>query len=195
MASLTEMARVIRTNLAGWGIAPIRYAYLGDYTAVATTHAGLPLLMDTRDRSLAPHVALTGCWERNIERALVRLLRRGPAHRRGRREYWLPHADDGEHGRPDRPHRRLRAESAAPRAVEGHHLHQRFQRHRDCAAERGAGPARSPCNSSSLSNLVRGGGRHGGPAGTRALRSRIVARCSARSALIDRQSTPFSIAL
>lgn len=77
MASLTEMARVIRTNLAGWGVAPIRYAYLGDYTAVVTTHAGLRLLMDTRDRSLAPHVALTGCWESNIERALVRLLKRG----------------------------------------------------------------------------------------------------------------------
>ena len=35
------------------------------------------LLVDTRDRSLTPHLALTGHWEWDVERALVRLLRRG----------------------------------------------------------------------------------------------------------------------
>ena len=77
MASLINTARNIVANLAGRGSAGIRYAYLGDYTAIVATHADLRLLIDTRDRGSAPHIALVGRWEPNVERALIRLLRPG----------------------------------------------------------------------------------------------------------------------
>lgn len=77
MAFLNETARIIRASLARRSRAPICYAYLGDFTAVVTTHADLRLMVDTRDRALAPHVILSGRWEADVEHALVRLLRRG----------------------------------------------------------------------------------------------------------------------
>ena len=77
MASLIKAAHIIRTKLSGRSRPLVQYAYLGDQTAVIATRAGMPLFLDTRDRSLTPHLALMGCWEPDIERALVRLLKRG----------------------------------------------------------------------------------------------------------------------
>ena len=77
MASLTDTARMIRTIVAERRGARVRYAYLGDHTAVVGTRANLFLLVDTRDRGITPHIALTGRWEVDVERVLVRLLKPG----------------------------------------------------------------------------------------------------------------------
>lgn len=77
MAWLIESFRRLRVTLAGLSFAPIRYAYLGDHVGVVLTHRGYRLLIDTRDRGIAPHLALTGRWEPYVERTLVRLIKRG----------------------------------------------------------------------------------------------------------------------
>ena len=51
--------------------------YLGDYTAICRTIFGKKLYIDTRDISLAPHLAMDGIWEMWITAAMARLLRPG----------------------------------------------------------------------------------------------------------------------
>lgn len=53
------------------------YCYLGDGRAVTCTRHGRPILLWTRDLGIAPHIALTGAWEPDVERVLHRLLRPG----------------------------------------------------------------------------------------------------------------------
>ena len=53
------------------------YCYLGDHRAVAVTHRGHRIFLDTRDLGLTPHIALTGIWEREVEEVLRRLLTPG----------------------------------------------------------------------------------------------------------------------
>lgn len=53
------------------------YCYLGDHRAVAVTHRGHRIYLDTRDLGLTPHIALDGIWEREVEEVLLRLLRPG----------------------------------------------------------------------------------------------------------------------
>lgn len=77
MASLNEIADVFRSRLVARRRGSIRYAYLGDSTAVVTTHRQLLMLVDTRDRGITPHLAISGRWESYVERVLARLLRRG----------------------------------------------------------------------------------------------------------------------
>ena len=77
MAFLIKRARNIWANLAALSRGPIRYAYLGDHTAIASTRGNSLVLLDTRDRAFTPHLALAGHWESDVERALVRLLKRG----------------------------------------------------------------------------------------------------------------------
>jgi len=77
MGSLGKPLRFVRARLAELGSAPLRYAYLGNDTAILTTRADLRMLVDTRDRALTPHLATTGRWEPDVERTLDRLLRRG----------------------------------------------------------------------------------------------------------------------
>jgi len=49
------------------------YAYLGDHVGIATTAEGFRLLIDTRDRQIAPHLATVGIWE-PWNTALVRAI-------------------------------------------------------------------------------------------------------------------------
>lgn len=77
MASLNEIAGTVRARLVARSWEGIRYAYLGDHTAIVTTHRQLLLLVDTRDRAITPHLAMAGRWEPHVENALARLLRRG----------------------------------------------------------------------------------------------------------------------
>src|SRR5271165_5057764 len=103
MASLTDTARMIRTIVAERRGARVRYAYLGDHTAVVGTRANLFLLVDTRDRGITPHIALTGRWEGCRARARP-AAQAWPADCRGRRKCRLPYADDGACSGPDRSH-------------------------------------------------------------------------------------------
>lgn len=52
------------------------YCFLGD-RAVALTHSGMKIFLDVRDVGMTPHIALSGEWERNVERLLRRLLAPG----------------------------------------------------------------------------------------------------------------------
>ena len=51
------------------------YCYLGDNRAVALTHRGDMIYLDTRDIGMTPHIALHGTWEDEVELALARLLK------------------------------------------------------------------------------------------------------------------------
>ncbi len=53
------------------------YCYLGDNRALARTHRGHGIYLDTRDHSLAPHIARSGVWEWDVERVASRLARPG----------------------------------------------------------------------------------------------------------------------
>ncbi|MDN3565215.1 FkbM family methyltransferase [Paeniroseomonas aquatica] len=57
--------------------APQAYCYLGQGRAVALTHRGHKIFLDTRDLGLTPHIATHGIWEAEVEAVLVRLLRPG----------------------------------------------------------------------------------------------------------------------
>ncbi|MGK7861078.1 FkbM family methyltransferase [Falsiroseomonas sp. E2-1-a4] len=52
------------------------YCFLGN-RAVALTHSGLKIFLDVRDVGMTPHIALSGEWERHVERLLRRLLKPG----------------------------------------------------------------------------------------------------------------------
>lgn len=52
------------------------YCFLGN-RAVALTHSGLKIFLDVRDIGMTPHIALSGEWERQVERLLRRLLTPG----------------------------------------------------------------------------------------------------------------------
>lgn len=52
------------------------YCFLGN-RAVALTHSGLKIFLDVRDVGMTPHIALSGEWERPVERLLRRLLSPG----------------------------------------------------------------------------------------------------------------------
>jgi FkbM family methyltransferase len=56
---------------------PAEYCYLGGHRAVARTHRGHKIFLDTRDIGMTPHLALDGSWEPEVEAVLVRLLRPG----------------------------------------------------------------------------------------------------------------------
>lgn len=51
------------------------YCYLGEHRAIALTHRGHKIYLDTRDLGLTPHIALSGIWEKDVEDALQRLLK------------------------------------------------------------------------------------------------------------------------
>ena len=51
--------------------------YLGDHTALCRTEFGRKIFIDTRDISLAPHLAMDGIWEMWITEAMARLLKPG----------------------------------------------------------------------------------------------------------------------
>lgn len=53
------------------------YCYLGGHRALALTHRGQKIFLDTRDIGLTPHIAMHGTWEREVELALEWLLRPG----------------------------------------------------------------------------------------------------------------------
>ncbi len=56
---------------------PQPYCYLGEGRALALTHRGQMIFLDTRDLGLTPHIAMHGTWEMDVEAVLGRLLRRG----------------------------------------------------------------------------------------------------------------------
>ena len=56
---------------------PQPYCYLGGNRALALTHRGQMIYLDTRDLGLTPHIAMHGTWEMDVEAVLGRLLRRG----------------------------------------------------------------------------------------------------------------------
>lgn len=51
--------------------------YLGDHLAVVKTKWGAKLVVDTRDRLLAPNLLLDGCWEDHLTQWLRRSLKPG----------------------------------------------------------------------------------------------------------------------
>ena len=51
--------------------------YLGDFTALCRTEFGNKIYIDTRDISLAPHLAMDGKWEMWITEAMTRVLHPG----------------------------------------------------------------------------------------------------------------------
>jgi FkbM family methyltransferase len=53
------------------------YVYLGNNRGLAVLHNGLRIYFDTRDRGLAPHLALYGEWERAIEDVVHRSIPAG----------------------------------------------------------------------------------------------------------------------
>jgi FkbM family methyltransferase len=55
----------------------VDYAYMGGNLALARTHRGHKILVDTRDMAISPHVVLDGIWERHVEDAVCRLLKAG----------------------------------------------------------------------------------------------------------------------
>ena len=61
------------------GRGPQGYCYLGDGRAVALTHRGDKIFLDTHDLGMTPHIATHGTWEADVEAVLGRLLRPGQA--------------------------------------------------------------------------------------------------------------------
>jgi hypothetical protein len=53
------------------------YCYLGGHRALALTHRGHEIVLDTRDIGLTPHIALHGTWECEVEAVLQQPLRPG----------------------------------------------------------------------------------------------------------------------
>jgi FkbM family methyltransferase len=53
------------------------YCYLGGQRALALTHRGDKIFLDTSDLGLTPHIAMHGIWESEVEAVLERLLRPG----------------------------------------------------------------------------------------------------------------------
>ncbi len=51
------------------------YCYLGNNRALALTHRGHKIYLDTRDIGMTPHIALHGTWEDEVEAALARLVK------------------------------------------------------------------------------------------------------------------------
>ncbi len=51
------------------------YCYLGGNRALALTHRGHQIYLDTRDIGMTPHIALHGTWEDEVEAALARLVK------------------------------------------------------------------------------------------------------------------------
>ncbi len=51
------------------------YCYLGNDRALALTHQGHKIYLDTRDIGITPHIAIHGCWELEVEMALARLMK------------------------------------------------------------------------------------------------------------------------
>jgi FkbM family methyltransferase len=51
------------------------YCYLGDNRALALTHRGDMIYLDTRDIGMTPHIALHGTWEDEVEAALTQLVK------------------------------------------------------------------------------------------------------------------------
>ena len=78
----TPLHRLLRRLRLGGGATPPGrepqgYCYLGDGRAVALTHRGDKIFLDTRDLGLTPHIATHGIWEADVEAVLGRLLRPG----------------------------------------------------------------------------------------------------------------------
>lgn len=53
------------------------YAYLGGHKALTTVFSRYRMYIDTRDVSIAPHLALEGTWEGSITRLVGRVLKPG----------------------------------------------------------------------------------------------------------------------
>lgn len=53
------------------------YCYLGGGRALALTHRGQMIYLDTRDHGITPHIAIHGTWETEVESVLGQLLRHG----------------------------------------------------------------------------------------------------------------------
>ena len=69
-AGVPASARAARMRREG-------YCYLGGHRALALTHRGQKIFLDTRDIGLTPHIAMHGIWELEVEMVLERLLRPG----------------------------------------------------------------------------------------------------------------------
>ncbi len=79
--SLQTVLRRFRVRNVPLPPPPVRpaqpYCYLGGNRALALTHRGQMIYLDTRDLGLTPHIAVHGTWEMDVEAVLGRLLRRG----------------------------------------------------------------------------------------------------------------------
>jgi FkbM family methyltransferase len=76
LKQLKALARASMRSPADHGTfrAPVNYGYLGNGVGIATTHRGHRILLYTYDFGLAPHMVLTGEWERAIEETVLRFV-------------------------------------------------------------------------------------------------------------------------
>ncbi len=51
--------------------------YLGDYRALTRTVFGHKMFVDTRDRSITPHICLDGFWEMHVVKLLLKMIGEG----------------------------------------------------------------------------------------------------------------------
>ena len=68
---LTRLEALPQIKIGGHAV------YLGDHTSLCRTVFGRKMFIDTRDISLAPHLAMDGIWEMWITEAMARLLKPG----------------------------------------------------------------------------------------------------------------------
>lgn len=68
---------VYKARRAAFRFGAGKVVYLGDHKAICTTIFGHKILLDTRDRSVAPHLLIDGAWELHLSLVLHGLIKPG----------------------------------------------------------------------------------------------------------------------
>jgi FkbM family methyltransferase len=77
MHSLLRAFRRHKARIPGHRTRPPQGIYVGGGRVLTTTVYGQRLFVDARDLSLSPGLILDGCWEANVTRALISLVKPG----------------------------------------------------------------------------------------------------------------------
>jgi FkbM family methyltransferase len=77
MHSLLRAFRRHKARIPGRRTRPPQGVYVGGGRVLTTTVYGQRLFVDARDLSLSPGLILDGCWEPNVTRALISLVKPG----------------------------------------------------------------------------------------------------------------------
>jgi FkbM family methyltransferase len=76
-AFLRALATEQRTQLESYCDARARSVYLGDHKALCRMLGHYPMIVDTRDNSVAPHLMIAGIWEFWIAQCVARYVKPG----------------------------------------------------------------------------------------------------------------------